>query len=440
MRWIFALALVLVVLVVATIRAATQDRKHRGTTIPAAEPEVAASDDWLARRRPLEAVPAAATPPPRARPANTGAAPPVARGGVAHVHGAVIAPEDQDNDVAPDDPLSELEVIADDGTRTVSARVSAHGRYALHLPPGRYSIVASAGALVGALDGVVLAAGSEHELDIHLDHGATIEGRLNLPPDLDVQLTATRLDGRGGGGTTMLDGEDGFQVVGLIPGRSYDLEFTGDGVRALTVPGVTAPAAGLDVTIQAAAVVRGAVGFARGTRCPVQEVSLARESHPDDDVISDDGDDSVGPDCRFELDVPGDARQVTVTARGPGWLLEQVVAIPSSGDPAPICLNPPCRAEPLEGLARLRVALDGAPAGSGIAATLQPPPDTDDTPQTCAAASGACELEALLPGQPVSVVARGMRCRGQRAGLVLNPGNNEVSIPCAPQLGHGPED
>ena len=60
---------------------------------------------------------------------------------------------------------------------------------------------------------------------------------------------------------------DTFSVDGLIAGRRYDLTFHGQGVRSLTITGVTAPADGLDVEMQARAKVSGAIGFPRGARC-----------------------------------------------------------------------------------------------------------------------------------------------------------------------------
>ena len=171
--------------------------------------------------------------------------------------------------------------------------------------------------------------------------------------------------------------DGGFSVGGLIPGHRYTLTFQGPGVRKLIVAGVTAPAHGLDVELQARAEISGAIGFARGTPCPIADVELQIDGKTVHDENDDEVSAEVGEDCSFSLAVPDQATAVTVVATGDGWHLEEHVAVPPRGDPAPICLNPPCRSDPMEGLARLRIALEGADTDTQMSAVVEPVSDAD---------------------------------------------------------------
>ena len=152
-------------------------------------------------------------------------------------------------------------------------------------------------------------------------------------------------------------------MTGLVPGRRYDLAFSGPRLRTATLRGLVAPAEGQEVVVDPLAVVRGAIGFPRGDRCPIDEVKLdSASARKGDDKGADDDDVTVSPaaDCRFELTVPENVSQATVVASGAGWFLEERMRIPARGNPEPLCLNPPCREDPTEGLARLRVSLEGS--------------------------------------------------------------------------------
>ena len=153
--------------------------------------------------------------------------------------------------------------------------------------------------------------------------------------------------------------EDGdFAIDALIPGRSYDLTFAGDDLRTTTLRSVTAPAEGVAAVIEALPLLRGAVGFPVGEDCPIDRVALRAldAPPPTDDDDSDDG--NVDSACQFQLPVPDGASQLLLVATGSGWYLEEPVSIPPLGDPEPVCLNPPCRANPLEGRANVRISED----------------------------------------------------------------------------------
>ncbi|HXU07133.1 MAG TPA: carboxypeptidase-like regulatory domain-containing protein [Polyangia bacterium] len=399
MRLCATLALVLVALVVVTVKVTRRQPRRSPTPIA---PELA--EPVL----PVETSPTRAPAPP-------------AHGesvGIAYLRGRFLFPPDVER-------TSDLEVVADDGSRRFRALIPKGTRsYEIHLPSGRYTLIASMEELVGVVPDVLARAEGTREVDIRLAIGATIRGKLTPLPGIVVSAV---LSGRGDDAGDA-DVEDGtFSIEGLIPGQRYDLTFSGAGVRTLKVTGVAAPAEGLDVALQARAKLRGAVGFPRGARCPIENVHLlAYGGDPDDD----DDADTVGTDCRFALSVPDQTSEVTVVARGPGWYLEQRVAIPPSGDPDPICLNPPCRSDPLEGLARLRLALDGGDSGSFTASA-------DEVGgggfHSCHGTDGRCDIEGLPEGATLSITASGQNCESDPMTVTVIAGDNHVRVPCPRQ-------
>ena len=134
-------------------------------------------------------------------------------------------------------------------------------------------------------------------------------------------------------------------------------------------------------------------------------------------------------ECRFEIEAPSRVGQATVVAEGGGLVLEAAVTIPEHGDPEPLCLNPPCRANPLEGQAQLRVILDGVDSHSPINATIVPVGDAN-TRYGCGSSLFTCDIEALPAGETFSVTASGRDCRGGPVTVTIAEGDNDVSIPC----------
>ena len=99
---------------------------------------------------------------------------------------------------------------------------------------------------------------------------------------------------------------------------------------------------------------------------------------------------SVDARCRFEADgVP--AGEVLVRATGPGWLVEGTAFVPSQGEPAFLCLNPPCSDIPV---ARLEITLDQSAGGSKAVVI-----ELDRDHHVCRPLAGRCELDDLTVGQ-----------------------------------------
>ena len=131
------------------------------------------------------------------------------------------------------------------------------------------------------------------------------------------------------------------------------------------------------------------------------------------------------------LEAPARPGQAILVAEGGGLVMEATVTIPKHGDPEPICLNAPCRADPLEGQTRLRVILDGVDSNSPIHATVEPVGDAN-TRYGCGSSLFTCDIEALPAGQTFSVTASGRYCRGGPVTVTIAEGENDVSIPCVP--------
>src|SRR5262245_1707048 len=104
MRWVAALSLVLVALIVVVVEFASRERRPARPRVEAspveADPAPVVARQW----------PAPGRFDPEVAPAPTD------RGGVAQVIGRVLLPEDVD-------VIGDIEVVADDGVRTRDARV-----------------------------------------------------------------------------------------------------------------------------------------------------------------------------------------------------------------------------------------------------------------------------------------------------------------------------
>lgn len=406
MRWCAALAVVLVALVVMTVRTIRRPHRHA--------PPV---DRELVELAP----PAPAPAPPPYLPV---AAAPRPSSGIAHLRGRALLPAGYGSD-----GLHDLSVTADDGTRTFDGRAMKGGRFAFHMPPGRYTLTAWAGDLVGELRDVVVAADVEREVDVPLIPAASIVGQLHVPGNREVSVVARPMGSerpdRGGDAL-----QSSFQIGGLIPGRRYDVEFTGSEIRTLKLVGVTAPTETLDVTLEPRAIVHVAVGFPVGEICPIDSVKVSAGS---EEIEQEPGLIAKVHDCRFELPAPVDAGAIMVVAEGKGWLLQANVTIPEHGDPEPVCLNPPCRANPLEGTARLRMTLEGADADAAITAMVESVNDKEGSLHTCVSSSDRCDIEGLRPGEAFTISATANNCRADPLTVTVVAGDNHVRIPCQRQ-------
>ena len=350
MRWCVALGIVLATLVALTVKVST--RRPRAVVVTGA----AESDEPAALQEPAQPAP-----PPSAAPARHANLPTFPHAAAAHLFGRVLPSADEEAS------FDDLTVTADDGARSFVARVLPEGRFTLHLPAGRYTVTASLGDRVGIAPSVAAGPGGEREVTIQLGTAAAIRGHVRGPEGVAISVRVS-LAGRNDAQQTV-DTEDGdFSVEDLIPGRRYDLTFAGDDLRTTSLRSVTAPAERIAAVIDALPILRGAVGFPSGERCPIERVVLREPGAPPaNDEDQDEG--SIDDACRFQLSVPDGSSQMVVVATGAGEYLEELVPIPPLGDPAPICLNPPCRANPLDGLARVRFSLDG-PRSRRVARTV----------------------------------------------------------------------
>ncbi len=342
-----ALGIVLVALVALTVKVSARRPRAVMALADEAEPDQPGA--------PRELTPPSAQPPAaemRGTPWHG-----IAHAAAAHIFGRVLASVDEEAS------FDNLTVTADDGARSLEARVFPDGRFSLHLSAGQYVVTASLGDLVGIAPSVAARPGAEREVTIQLRSAAAIRGHVRGPQGVEISVRVSLVGSDSWQQT--VDTEDGdFALEALVPGRSYDLSFAGENLRTTTLRSVTAPAEGVAAVIDALPILHGAIGFSLGGDCPIERVSLRALDAPpstDDDDDSDDG--NVDSACQFQLPVPDGASQMLLVATGSGWNLEEPVSIPPLGDPEPVCLNPPCRASPLGGRANVRISLEGDAVG-----------------------------------------------------------------------------
>jgi hypothetical protein len=342
-----ALVLALVALLVEAGRTMGGPRRRERRAGPAVvEEDAERAEPGPSVAGPTRTIPAVPPPSPAVAPRM----PPVRARGTAVLRGRVMLSSDGDDDGA--EAGEAVKVTAEDGVRAVEADVEGEDmHFELHLPPGRYTLTARSGGLVGAEEAIAEVA-TVREVTIGLRPGVEIGGQTHGDEEIAVTVRAFRAGSHVDSTEGESDGGSGFSVSGLRAGQAYDLTFTGDGIRPRTVRDVVAPTQGLDVNLTRLPVLRGAVGFRAGESCPVSSVQVATPGEPipvrpaDDD----DGDgttysitsSAVDDDCHFELTLPANATQVRVVATGSGWHLEEEVAVPAQGDPPPLCLNAPC--------------------------------------------------------------------------------------------------
>jgi len=221
-----------------------------------------------------------------------------------------------------------------------------------------------------------------------------------------------------------------FEIPGLVLGRAYDLTFVGLNLRQTTLRSVTAPADDVEAQLDPLPVLRGAIGFPIGGACAYDRVTLRTGTSEPEDVIA------VGLDatCQFELTVPDGPTQMVLTATGDGPRLELPLALPPAGDPAPVCLNPPCQADPLAGTARLRIAFLGADH-TDVSATLTFAGEDRSRSYTCFSNGEACELDALPINRAFTLSAEATDCATTTRTITLHAGDNDTSLPCDIGLG-----
>ncbi len=268
---------------------------------------------------------------------------------------------------------------------------------------------------------VVARAGMDRAIDIQLGEAGTISGVLRGRLPGDVRVVA-RFAGRFTDLRVAEVSHQSFQITGLLTGRRYDLEVSSSDFRTVSLRDVTASARDLDIELIPLPVLRGAFGFPRGGECPIERVTV---------TLSDDENegDNVGHDCQFEITLPvaeASVQTATVVAMGSGWHVEQTITIPARGDPDPVCLNPPCRANPLDGAARMLVTMEGRDDRfMTVHATTGDGPRADTT-----CTDGACVLEPLGPNRTYQVTVSAEGCQEDERDVAVTPGDNTLRFTC----------
>jgi hypothetical protein len=253
---------------------------------------------------------------------------------------------------------------------------------------------------------------------------AVIRGQARGPEGVSIRVSAWLTGKRERSRWIRVD-NGAFEIPGLLFGRSYDLTFTGPDLRPTTLRSVTAPADGVEARLEPLPVLRGAIGFPAGAACSYKQVALrTRDAYPEDLVVVE-----LDKTCRFELTVPDGPSQMMLVATGDGQPLAMLLTLPPVGDPDPVCLNPPCLADPLAGMARLRIGFAGADHPD-LSATLTPTDGDQSSSYNCFTNGEDCELDALPVDQAFTLTAEAADCATATRTLALHAGDNDVSLPC----------
>lgn len=255
---------------------------------------------------------------------------------------------------------------------------------------------------------------------------AVIRGHVRGPDGTRINVRASPAGTRERGRWIRVE-NGAFEIPGLVSGRAYDLTFTGLNLRQATLRSVTAPADDVEARLDRLPILRGAIGFPLGGACAYDQVTLRTGTSEPEDVVA------IGLDatCRFELTVPDGPAQMVVVATGDGPRLEVPLAMPAAGDPAPICLDPPCQADPLAGTARLRISFaDGQ--DTDLSANVASAGGDGSKSYGCVASDDACELTALPVNRLFNLTAESADCARTDRTIVLHAGDNDLSLPCEP--------
>ncbi len=383
-------------LLIAAVRARPRDT-HTGTPVAKVDPALRAEEPARDTRHPL----------PRLAPL---AAPP-ATDLLAHIHGRVILPPE----------ISETpEVEAADGERRMVADVQSDGTFDLRLAPARLTLTARVGELVGVVEGVEATAGADREVTIALVPAASIAGSVRWHGEHISARVVASATGRPDS-SDETNTQDRFEVSGLFPGVRYQLTVEADEARTVTLS-VLAPASGIEIVLEPAPILRGAIGPDRRGGCPVDEIELKADGASDAESYR------IDRRCHFEVPLafPSGTR-LRVEARSPGWHLTAAIDVPAHGDPPELCLNPPCRPVTVE-RAEVEVVVEGGhlePMGARIdgAGWRGTGRCTGD---------GACVVEDLPVGQSLRVRAHARACGLLEPQQILTRARERmrVTFPC----------
>lgn len=351
-------------------------------------------------------------PPPRVRPPAFRTSPtvPGARptSALAHLRGRVIVPAGA---VIADDDLA---VTASDGEREYEAAVSQEGRFELHLPARVYTLTATLGTLVGSVERR-LRPGVDESIEIPLQAGEVIEVDTR---ELDDPAQALITVAGRGNEIARVQIEDGkARLGGLLRGVLYDLTVSG-GKRSTVLHNVTAPNH-LRVELPPGITLHGAIGFPAGTTCPFHRLLIEGSNFGADQA-------RVDRHCRFAIADLAPDSEVQLRVSEGGWHLEERVRIPATGEPAPVCLNPPCRDLPPVAPAALQVILGGAPEEGEI--FVQSAQDLEH--RVCAGTGDRCELAGLESEASADVTVRSESCAPVTQSLFLRAGRNTLTLGC----------
>lgn len=236
------------------------------------------------------------------------------------------------------DVIPHLVLSARKGSDSYDVAINAQGAFEAHLPPGYYIFVALGERLFGQTEAIELTLESERRIQIVLEEAAKVSGILVDGLSWEDFLELTVSDESDERQQVTLSEDRSFEATGLIPGVEYQVSLPGYTIVEPQDGWVKAPARDVRLHFRPGPVLLGVMGLHSAMSCPL-EIGRVYEKDEKDEPTTEFEFDSA---CAFKVRGLQAGTQGRLVVSGGGWHFDVPFVIPPTGDPDPICLNPPC--------------------------------------------------------------------------------------------------
>ncbi len=326
-----------------------------------------------------------------------------------HIHGRVTMGDDEL------DAELQVAIVVRDGTNQWTAEVRPGGAYSVTLAAGTYCFEVVSAAFTGQSCDIRVGPGEDEEMDLVLDTGPAIAGKVHVFDGADVAATIEAVPVSQDDAVSHPARASGtFKVDGLVAGTHYQVRVSAPGYRTQVLPDVVAPAKNLDITLTRAPVLRGGFGVARGEPCPLDSVRLHEIDGDETTELA------VDRFCRFESHPLGEETRVRLVAHGSEGDFDLWVDIPSVGDPSFVCLRGPCRSPEPDDFSSLEVEIPDSKGDHWAAIFV-------DGKRNGKRGSRSMRFDDLPSREEAVLVVHTRECSTQRH-LTLQPGINRLTL------------